>query len=216
MSLLSIVLISAACLTAAYYSYGPLLARLLKLRPDVPTPAVSMRDDLDYAPIDSKFLLSQHFSAIAAAGPIVGPILAGIAFGWLPALLWILIGSIFIGGVHDMTALVASIRHKARSIAEVVRDHMSRRAYILFLSFVWLALVYIIVAFTDVTATSFLGELTLDDGSVATAVGAPEELAAAAATTPAKITGVGIATSSLLCIARPPITRLLLLGTQLT
>ncbi len=75
MSLLAIVLISAACLLAAYYTYGPLLARLLQLRPDVQTPAVSMRDDVDYAPIDSKFLLSQHFSAIAAAGPIVGPIL---------------------------------------------------------------------------------------------------------------------------------------------
>lgn len=219
MSLLSIVLISATCLLAAYFSYGPLLARLLKLRADVPTPAVSMRDDVDYAPIDSKFLLSQHFSAIAAAGPIVGPILAGIAFGWLPALLWILIGSIFIGGVHDMTALVASIRHKARSIAEVVRDHMSKRSYILFLSFVWLALVYIIVAFTDVTATSFLGELTLDDGSIATAVGTPEELGTAVpvvAPRLAKITGGGIATSSLLYLALPIIMGILLKYTKLT
>src|SRR5258708_11355119 len=123
-----------------------------------------MRDDVDYAPIDSKFLLSQHFSAIAAAGPIVGPIMAGLLFGWVPALLWILIGSIFIGGVHDMTALVASIRHKARSIAEVVRDHMSKRSYILFLSFVWLALVYIIVAFTDVTAGAFHGPNDLGNG----------------------------------------------------
>ncbi len=219
MSLLSIVLISAACLLAAYYSYGPLLARLLQLRSDVSTPAVSMRDDVDYAPIDSKFLLSQHFSAIAAAGPIVGPILAGIAFGWLPALLWILIGSIFIGGVHDMTALVASIRHKARSIAEVVRDHMSTRSYILFLSFVWLALVYIIVAFTDVTATSFLGELTLDDGSAATAVDVSQELAvagAAAKSSVPKITGGGIATSSLLYLALPLIMGLLLKYTKLT
>src|SRR5579872_2330842 len=131
MSLLSIVLISATCLLVAYYTYGPLLGRLLKLRADVPTPAVVMRDDVDYVPIEPKFLLSQHFSAIAAAGPIVGPILAGVAFGWVPALLWILIGSIFIGGVHDFTSLVASIRHKARSIAEVVRDHMSGRAYML-------------------------------------------------------------------------------------
>ena len=219
MSLLAIVLISAACLLTAYCTYGPLLARLLQLRPDVPTPAVSMRDDVDYAPIDSKFLLSQHFSAIAAAGPIVGPILAGIAFGWLPALLWILIGSILIGGVHDMTALTASIRHKARSIAEVVRDHMSQASYLLFLTFVWLALVYIIVAFTDVTATSFLGELTLDDGSVATAVGTPEG-AAAAPTVPAakvaKITGGGIATSSLLYLALPIIMGLLLKYTRLT
>jgi carbon starvation protein len=220
MSLLTIVLISAACLLVAYYTYGPLLARLLRLRADVPTPAVSMRDDVDYAPIDSKFLLSQHFSAIAAAGPIVGPILAGIAFGWLPALLWILIGSVFIGGVHDMTSLTASIRHKARSIAEVVRDHMSRRSYILFLSFVWLALVYIIVAFTDVTATSFLGELTLDDGSTATTadVGAETEIAvaAAAAPKPLKITGGGIATSSLLYLALPIIMGVLLKYTKLT
>jgi carbon starvation protein len=183
MSLLTIVVISAACLLAAYYSYGPLLARLLRLRPDVPTPAVEMRDDVDYAPIDSKFLLSQHFSAIAAAGPIVGPILAGWMFGWLPALLWILIGSILIGGVHDMTALTASIRHKARSIAEVVRDHMSRRSYLLFLSFVWLALVYIIVAFTDVTARSFHGPFKLESGQ--------------------EVTGGGIATSSLLYLALP-------------
>jgi len=220
MSLLTIVLISAACLLAAYYTYGPLLARLLRLRADVPTPAVSMRDDVDYAPIDSKFLLSQHFSAIAAAGPIVGPILAGIAFGWLPALLWILIGSIFIGGVHDMTSLTASIRHKARSIAEVVRDNMSRRSYLLFLSFVWLALVYIIVAFTDVTATSFLGELTLDDGSTATTadVGAETEITVAAAAAPKamKITGGGIATSSLLYLALPIIMGVLLRYTKLT
>ncbi|MBS0263453.1 MAG: carbon starvation protein A [Planctomycetes bacterium] len=215
MSLLTIVLISAACLLAAYFSYGPVLARLLKLRDDVPTPAVTMRDDVDYAPIDSKFLLSQHFSAIAAAGPIVGPILAGITFGWLPALLWILCGSILIGGVHDMTALTASIRHKARSIAEVVRDHMSRRSYLLFLSFVWLALVYIIVAFTDVTATSFLGELTLDDGSVATAADAAAEQAASAPL-PQKITGGGIATSSLLYLALPIIMGLLLKFTRLT
>src|SRR4029079_9323538 len=77
--------------------------------------------------------------------------------GWLPALIWILVGSILIGGVHDMTALVASIRHKARSIAEVVRDHMSRLSYVLFLTFIWIALVYIIVAFTDVTAAAFIG-----------------------------------------------------------
>ncbi len=111
-----------------------------------------MRDGLDYEPIESKFLMGQHFSAIAAAGPIVGPILAGLMFGWLPALLWILVGAIFIGGVHDMAALMASIRHKARSIADVVREHMSQQSYVLFLVFIWIALVYIIVAFTDITA----------------------------------------------------------------
>src|ERR1700752_2356019 len=160
MSLLAIVAISGTVLIIAYVTYGRFLSRFLQLDANRPTPAVELRDGVDYDPIEPKFLLSQHFSAIAAAGPIVGPILAGTFFGWLPGLLWILVGSIFIGGVHNMTALAASIRHKARSIAEVVRDNMSRRSYILFLTFVWLALVYIIVAFTDVTATSFLGELT--------------------------------------------------------
>ena len=149
MSLLPVVLLSAIVLSIAYVTYGRFLARLLRLDPNKPTPAVELNDGVDFEPIEPKFLLSQHFSAIAAAGPIVGPILAGVWFGWVPALIWILVGCIFIGGVHDLTSLTASIRHKARSIAEVVRDHMTRRSYILFLSFVWIALVYIIVAFTD-------------------------------------------------------------------
>ncbi|MFN5530468.1 MAG: carbon starvation protein A [Planctomycetaceae bacterium] len=183
MSLLLIVVPSAVLLLGAYLTYGPLLSRLLRLRADVATPAVELRDDVDYEPIEPNLLLGQHFSAIAAAGPIVGPILAGALFGWLPALAWILVGSILIGGVHDMTALTASIRHKARSIAEVVRDHMSGRCYLLFLAFVWLALIYIIVAFTDVTASTFLGLQTLENGEV--------------------ITGGGIATSSLLYLLIP-------------
>ncbi len=196
MSLLPIVTVSAIVLTIAYFTYGRLLARLLKLDDRTVTPAVELRDDLDYEPIEPKFLMSQHFSAIAAAGPIVGPIAAGLAFGWLPAVIWILLGSIFIGGVHDMAALTASVRHKAGSIAEVVRDHMSRRAFVLFLSFVWIALVYIVVAFTDVTAASFVGVQTLDDGT--------------------QVSGGGIATSSLLYLALPIIMGLLLRYTRLS
>src|SRR5215208_1912265 len=157
MNLLMVIAIAAVVLAVAYRTYGRFLSRFLELDARRPTPAVELRDDLDYVPIEPRFLLSQHFSAIAAAGPITGPILAGVMFGWLPALIWILLGSIFIGGVHDMTSLTASIRHKARSIAEVVRDHMSQRSYVLFLIFIWIALVYIIVAFTDVTAASFVG-----------------------------------------------------------
>jgi len=196
MSLLYIIIPSAVVLIVAYRLYGNLLARLLELDPASPTPAVVLRDDVDYEPIEPKFLLSQHFSAIAAAGPIVGPILAGLWFGWGPALIWILVGSILIGGVHDMTALVASIRHRARSIAEVVRDHMSQRSYILFLSFVWLALVYIIVAFTDITAASFVGVQQLENGQ--------------------QVSGGGIATSSLLYLLLPIIMGLLLRFTRLS
>ena len=196
MSMLVIVLASAAILSVAYWTYGPILVRLLRLDATVKTPAFELRDDLDYAPLAPNELLSQHFSAIAAAGPIVGPILAGVWFGWLPALVWILVGSIFIGGVHDITSLVASIRHKARSIAEVVRDHMSRRAFLLFLSFVWLALVYIIVAFTDITAASFIGEQTLENGE--------------------KVTGAGIASSSLMYLVLPLVMGVLMRYTKLS
>jgi carbon starvation protein len=166
MNLLFIVLPAAIVLLIAYFTYGRLISRLVELNPSRKTPAYELQDGLDFEPLDPSSLVPQHFSAIAAAGPIVGPILAGLTFGWLPALIWILVGSIFIGGVHDFGALVASIRHKARSIAEVVRENMSRRSYLLFLSFIWLALVYIIVAFTDVTATSFIGPPTGDNGMV--------------------------------------------------
>jgi carbon starvation protein len=212
MSLLSIMVPCAVVLLAAYFTYGRTLARLLKLNPDVKTPAVEYRDDVDYAPIESKFLLSQHFSAIAAAGPVVGPIAAGLMFGWLPALVWIVVGSILIGGVHDFTALVASIRHKARSIAEVVRDHMSQRAYLLFLSFVWIALVYIIVAFTDVTALSFVGRYSLEQEPGATQTVAD----GGASLTKTEVTGGGIATSSLLYLVLPLVMGLLLRYTKLS
>lgn len=155
MSLLAVTVGTAVVLIVAYLTYGRWLAAELRLRDDVPTPAVEINDGGDFVPTPAPYLFSQHFSAIAAAGPIVGPIIAGLTFGWLPALIWILVGSVLIGGVHDMTSLVASVRHRARSIPDIVREHMSRRAYLLFLSFVWIALVYIIVAFTDITASTF-------------------------------------------------------------
>ena len=95
--LLAVILV----LALAYRFYGSFLARRLQLDDSRPTPAVELNDGVDYVPAKSMLLLGQHFSAIAAAGPIVGPILAGTAYGWLPALLWIVLGAIFIGGVHD-------------------------------------------------------------------------------------------------------------------
>lgn len=190
MHLLMVIVIAAAVLAVAYYTYGALLARLLRLDRRETMPAVAQRDDVDYVPIARMPLLSQHFSAIAAAGPIVGPILAAKMFGWFPALLWILLGSIFIGGVHDLTALMASVRHKARSIAEVVREHMSKRAYVLFLAFIWLALVYVVVAFTDITARSFIGIKRDSQGTL--------------------VSGAGIASSSLLYLLLPVVMGLLM------
>jgi len=178
MPLAIVVLSCGLCLLAAYIFYGSFLSRVFRLNPEARTPAVELQDNVDYVPIHSRFLMGQHFSAIAAAGPIVGPILAGLMFGWAPALLWIILGCVFIGGVHDMGALVASIRHKARSIADVVLEHMTRRSYILFLIFVWIALVYVIVSFTDIVAGSFVGTQVLENGVA--------------------VSGGGIATSSLL------------------
>ncbi len=189
MNLLWIVLPCAVVLTIAYFTYGRLLSHLFQLNANRITPAEELNDGVDFEPLPASSLLPQHFSAIAAAGPIVGPILAGLAFGWLPALIWILIGSIFIGGVHDMSALVASIRHKATSIAMVVKEHMSGLSYTLFLTFIWIALVYIIVAFTDVTAGSFIAVANPDAGNVS---------------------GGAIATSSLLYLLLPIVMGLLM------
>lgn len=194
--MVTIVFASAAILLVAYLVYGRLLARLLRVDGRDETPANALKDDVDYVPLDRGPLMAQHFSAIAAAGPIVGPILAGAMFGWLPALIWILVGSIFIGGVHDFTALMASVRNRGLSIAEVVRKHMSHRSFVLFLAFIWFALVYIIVAFTDITAASFIGKQTLENGE--------------------EVRGAAIASSSLMYLALPVIMGLLVRYTKLT
>lgn len=142
-------------LGTGYALYGRFLTKRFKLDDSRPTPACTMTDGVDYVPARKSLLLGQHFSAIAAAGPIVGPILAGKMFGWAPALIWILIGSIFIGGVHDFSSLIASVRHKAKSIGEVVKEHLPRRVYLLFLLFIWLTIIYVIIAFTDITSQTF-------------------------------------------------------------
>jgi carbon starvation protein len=111
---------------------------------------------MDHVPTKTQVLLGHHFSSIAGAGPIVGPILAGLFFGWLPALLWIIAGSILVGGVHDFGSTIASVRHKARSVAELARQYITPTAYRLFLAFIWLALIYVIVVFMDLTAATFV------------------------------------------------------------
>ncbi len=158
MNILTVALIVIALFSIAYRLYGGFLKREFRLDNRQPTPAHTLNDGVDYVPTRLPILLAQHFSSIAAAGPIVGPILAGLWFGWLPALLWIILGNIFIGSMHDFANLTASLRHKAGSIAEVIKENMSRRAYLLFLFFIWISLVYVIVAFTDLTASTFVSE----------------------------------------------------------
>jgi carbon starvation protein len=153
-----------AALVIAYVAYGRLVAGPYRLDDGTPTPAVRLEDGDDFVPTPPFYLFGQHFSAIAAAGPIVGPIAACLQFGWLPCLLWLVLGGIFIGAVHDFSALVASVRHQARSIAEIVKEHLSTRAWVALMCFIWLALIYVIVAFTDVTASTFVGRIEELDG----------------------------------------------------
>jgi carbon starvation protein len=152
-----IALVTMAVLGLGYVFYGRFVAREMRLDDAAPTPAVTQEDGVDFVPTRPFYLLGQHFSAIAAAGPIAGPILACQQFGWLPCLLWIGLGVVFIGAVHDFSALVASVRHRGRSIAEIVRLELGPRAWLAMMSFIWVALLYVILAFTDITASTFVG-----------------------------------------------------------
>lgn len=146
-----------AILSIGYRIYGGWIARQFALDEARVTPAHVMNDGVDFVPARRFYLFGQHFSAIAAAGPIAGPIIACQAFGWLPCLLWIALGVVLIGAVHDFAALVISVRHRAQSIAEIVREHLGPRAGMAMMAFIWIALVYVIVAFADITAGSFVG-----------------------------------------------------------
>jgi carbon starvation protein len=160
--LVAIILIGAVLFVLAYRFYGRWLDRQFGIDPDHTTPAHKNYDGVDYVPARTPVLMGHHFSSIAGAGPIVGPIIAVSFFGWLPAVLWIILGSILIGGVHDYSALVVSIRNRAKSIAQVTRRLMSPMANKLYLVFIWLAMVYVLTAFVDLTASSFTA-----DGGVA-------------------------------------------------
>lgn len=162
--MLVVVLFTAtAMFLLAYVFYGRFLVRRYELDDNRPTPSHTDYDGIDRVPAHKAVLLGHHFSSIAGAAPIVGPIIAGIAFGWLPVVLWIVLGTIFVGAVIDFSSLVASIRHSARSIAEIARQHMSPVAYRLLLAFIWLSLVYVLTVFADLTAATFV-----EDGGVAT------------------------------------------------
>ena len=153
-----LALVVIAVLSLGYRFYGRLVARNYALDASAETPAHRRNDGQDYVPTQPFYLFGQHFSAIAAAGPIAGPILAGQMFGWLPCVLWIACGVIFIGAVHDFSSLIASVRHDAESVAEIAKRHIGRRAWLLFMVFIWLALSYVIVAFADITASTFVGK----------------------------------------------------------
>lgn len=155
MELKLLVLGVLVLLVLGHRLFGARVARRLGLDDGRRTPAHAKRDGVDFVPTPPFYLFAQHFSAIAAAGPIAGPILAAQQYGWLPCLLWIGVGVVFIGAVHDMTTLVASLRHGGESIAAMARQRLGTGAGRAMTLFILLALVYVIVAFADITAGSF-------------------------------------------------------------
>jgi carbon starvation protein len=150
------LLVAIVLFWIAYRVYGGWMSRVYGLNDRHMVPSEGQYDGVDFVPTKTQILLGHHFSSIAGAGPIVGPILAGLFFGWLPALLWIILGSIFVGGVHDFGSSIASVRHKAKSVAELARQYITPTAFKLFLAFIFLALVYVIVVFMDLTAATFV------------------------------------------------------------
>ncbi len=152
-----------AILFGVYKVYGGWMERQLDAMDERLTPAHTQRDGVDYEPAADAVVFGHHFSSIAGAGPIVGPITAALLFGWGPALAWIMLGVIFIGGVQDYTAMMASLRNRGQSLAQIGRRAMGPFTYRLFLLFILLVLMYVIMVFLDLTAATF-APLTLGRG----------------------------------------------------
>lgn len=148
---------SMALLLVAYHTWGTFVARRLNINPANVVPSHGQRDGIDFEPAAAPVVLGHHFASIAGAGPIVGPIVAA-GFGWLPALIWILIGCVFLGAVHDFTSLVASLRHEGRSVGDLIEDYVGLRGKRLFLVFALATLVLVIAVFTDVVIQTFVAQ----------------------------------------------------------
>ena len=165
MNSLVLLLICVAVLVIGYIFYGGWLCKQWGVgEGKTETPAHTMEDGVDYVPAKAPILMGHHFSSIAGAGPITGPIGAAM-FGWLPVTLWILIGGIFFGGVHDFGALFASVRNKGMSIGEIISANMSKRAKRLFIIFSYLTLILVVAAFASIVASTF-GAVYDESGAV--------------------------------------------------
>ncbi len=154
MTALLIILVAIVVLFIGYVTYGSWLAKQWGIDPKRKTPAVEMEDGVDYVAAPSVVLLGHHYSSIAGAGPINGPIQASV-FGWLPVFLWCVIGGIFFGGLQDFDSLFASVRNEGKSVGEIIKTSMGRRAQRLFTLFALLVLILVIASFVNVVAGTF-------------------------------------------------------------
>ena len=155
----SVILIAAsgALFIFGYAVYSKRIEKLLKINPRRKTPAFRRYDGVDYVPAKHwSVLFGHHFASIAGAAPIIGPVLAISIWGWAPTLLWVVIGSVFIGGIHDYSALMVSVRHNGTSIADIAKDSISKNAKIVFLIFLWFTLVLIISVFVNICVKTLI------------------------------------------------------------
>ena len=157
MNTLVIVLISAVCLLCGYMVYGRWLAKTWGIDPKAKTPAYTHEDGQDYVPSSKFTVFSHQFSSIAGAGPVTGPILASV-FGWVPVLLWLIIGGLFFGAVQDFGALYASVKNEGKSMGMIIEKYIGRTGRKLFMLFCWLFTLLVMAAFTDMVAGTFVGK----------------------------------------------------------
>lgn len=161
------MIIAIVVLGGAYLIYGRWLAKTWGIDPKAKTPAYELEDGVDYVPADRGVVFGHQFASIAGAGPINGPIQAAI-FGWVPVLLWVLIGGVFFGAVQDFASMYASVRNKGRTIGYVIEEYIGKTGKKLFLLFCWLFCILVVAAFADVVAGTFNGFSTASDGTVST------------------------------------------------
>ena len=166
------MLIAIVVLGGGYLLYGRWLAKTWGIDPEAKTPAYELRDGVDYEPADTRVVFGHQFASIAGAGPINGPIQAAV-FGWVPVLLWILIGGVFFGAVQDFSAMYASVKNKGRTIGYIIEEYIGKLGKKLFLLFCWLFCILVVAAFADVVAGTFNGFTAegakiASNGSVAT------------------------------------------------
>ena len=155
MSTVAVALLSFVGFIVAYHTYGRWLARrIFGLDANAPVPSQQLRDDVDFVPTKREVVFGHHFTSIAGTGPIVGPAIA-VFWGWLPALLWVVFGSIFIGAVHDFGALIVSLRNRGQTVGEIAGRLISRRARLLFLIILFFALTIVLAIFGLVIASIF-------------------------------------------------------------
>ena len=165
MSGIVMMIIAIVVLGGAYLLYGRYLQNKWGIDPKAKTPAYEMEDGVDYVPADTNVVFGHQFASIAGAGPINGPIQAAI-FGWLPVMLWILIGGVFFGAVQDFASMYASVKNKGRTIGYIIEAYIGKLGKKLFLLFCWLFCILVVAAFADVVAGTFNGFVTDNAGTV--------------------------------------------------